>query len=299
MLAFEAVNGNEGIFGMSDLKVSQQTTPTSSVKVAPGACAILSRATGAYAQAYQARMPTTDTPINIAATGGAARSDMIVARIEDPGNSGDGGPWPAAGPFISTRVISGVPATATTVAATGWNYTAIPLARIDIPAATSGITAAMITDLRFLANPQSDPQIFTVNSGAVVNLTAASFADWFGSWQVFVPPWAVKAVVWAMVSGARVDRLSTTANGNASGQVRALLGATPTQGTAYDFDVVPSAIISRFTLGLGDTLTVPTAARGTTSTLKLQGYKSSGNQSLYADTATSAVVSVQFKAAAA
>ena len=44
--------------------------------------------------------------------------------------------------------------------------TAIPLARVDVPAGTSNITQAMITDLRYLLNARRDRYLAAVTLGA-------------------------------------------------------------------------------------------------------------------------------------
>src|SRR4051794_40333615 len=79
---------------------------------------------------------------------------MVVLRVEDP--EYEGSLDPAADQIEYFQIISGVSSTATTIPD---SRTAIPLARIDIPASTSIITSAMITDLRFIANARRDRQL--------------------------------------------------------------------------------------------------------------------------------------------
>jgi hypothetical protein len=114
-----------------------------------------------------------------------------------------------------------------------------------------------------------------------------------------VPAWAAKAVVAINIGGARIDRVSSTVNGNAAGQIRAILGTVPTQGTAYDLDAIASTITARFNVAAGDTIVIPASMRGTNQTLKIQGLKAGGTSNLYADTATFATVDVEFQEAAA
>jgi hypothetical protein len=304
LLAYQAFNGNEGILGPDDLKVTAQDVPTSSVKVAVGACAIRIKNAALTYQAYAGRMPTIDTPINIAATGGSVRSDMIIARVEDPNNAGEGWAVPGdrtVGPYIFTRVISGVPGTAKTLADAGIpTHNAIPLARIDIPVSTSTITNAMIVDLRKIANPRRERRVFTVNPGGTVNLTSASFVDFYGSWTVDVPAWATSAIMLASLGGVRCDRFDGSTNGSANGQLRLLLGASlASQGVGYNVDVPPSFTSWRGMLGVGDTVAVGSSLRGTNQTVKIQGKKDSGNKNIYADTSSFASVDLEFIEAAA
>lgn len=301
LVAYVAFRGNEGILSPSDLAVTALSTPGASVNVAPGACSILCRASGETYQAYAGRLPVQDT-VSIAATGASARSDMIVARIEDPWLAGE--PWadptdPTVGPYVFTRVISGVASTATTVTELGLGYSAIPLARIDIPASTGTITQSMITDLRQVANPRRDAELITYNPPVVASVTASSFTDWIASWPMAIPSWAVRVFVSASIGGVRLDRSSTTVNGNSTGQIRAMLGTAATQGAAYDLDVVPTAVTSRFTLGVADRINIPSAMRGTTQTLKLQALQSAGNKPIYVDTGSFLSISLEFQEAAA
>lgn len=292
LLAYAAMAGNEGVIGSGDLKVSALGTPGSAVNVAPGACGILCRATGQQYQMYAGRMATQDT-VSIAATGsGSGRSDLVVARVEDPWLSGE--PWPdpttpATGPYIFTRVIPNVPSTTTTVTGLNLGYSAIPLARIDIPASTATITQAMIVDLRRIANPRRERRLFTASPTAEQNLTAASYAAWPSatSWSVAVPSWATQVKI--AVTLASIQGL----NANTYGTVRAKLGSLFTQHVVYDLDIASGGSV-RTTLAVGDTLSVPSALRGTTQTLSMEGLRSSGTGNLQADLATTVIADVEF-----
>ena len=75
MLVYVGSQGSQGIMGIGDLAVKAQTIPDDSVRVMPGACIILNRFTGGAYQSYAARLPTTDSPVDIAAnTTGTPRS---------------------------------------------------------------------------------------------------------------------------------------------------------------------------------------------------------------------------------
>lgn len=301
LLGYAAFRANEGIVALTDFKVTALATPGATVQVAPGACAITNRALNQAYQSYVARNLATDT-VSISPGGASARSDMVVIQIEDPYLAGE--PWqaPAAGseplgPYVFFRVISNVPATARKVSdVPGLSArTALALARIDVPANATTITGSMIVDLRVVANPRSETQLYTFNPSVVTNVTSATMVDWVGSWQVNIPAWASQVAISARVDGAGVDRSSSSVNGTAIGQVRAILGATlVTQPTGYDIDVPAAAKASRFAVGLGDTLAIAEALRGTTQTLKFQGLRSSGNKNLYADASSSCQVTLRF-----
>src|SRR5690606_29700444 len=109
LLAYAATGGAEGIVLPTDLRVAPLSAPGSGVRVLPGAAPVRTRASGGALQTYVARLPVANT-VSISATGsGAGRSDLIVARIEDPYVAGT--PYqepenPASGPYVFTRVIS-------------------------------------------------------------------------------------------------------------------------------------------------------------------------------------------------
>lgn len=308
LLAHVAFNGNAGIVGAADLKVSQLATPGAAVLVAPGACAIPCRAAGQAYQAYAGRMATQDQADVTAVGAGGSRSDMVVARVEDPTLSGE--PWQTPidipnGPYIFTRVLAnvGAAAVASHKAATDYlaaqGMSAIPLAGITRAASATTVLQANLVDLRRIANARRDRQMFTVNPGAVANLTSATYGNWFGSWQVEIPVWAVRAVVAVNIGGVRLDRTSTSASGTANGAVRVQLGTLLTQAAAYDFETTPSNAVGRYTVAAGDTLAIPAGDRGQVRTLTIQGNKAGGNKNVYADTATFATVDIEFQEAAA
>lgn len=295
LMSYVAFRGNEGILTPGDLKVTALGTPGGAVNVAPGACAILCRAAGQSSQAYAGRLPTQDT-VSIAATGsGAGRSDLIVARVEDPWLAGE--PWadPAdatVGPYVFTRVIQGVAAGTTTVTGLGLGYSAIPLARIDIPASTGTITSGMIVDLRAVANPRRERRLLNYYPSSANDLTASGFTTWpsIASTSIAVPAWAAGAIVRATVASSALITAS------AVGQLRVNLGGVTTQASGIDQNYTGSA--SRFETVVGGTLAISAAMRGTNQVVKLEGLRSSGTGAFRADSATSAFIDVEFFEAA-
>lgn len=155
LIAWKALNGQEGIFTAGDLHVDPLAVPGASIRVAPGACGILNRALGARSEAYVARLPSEDVIAIEPTGGGSGRSDLIIARVENPYISGE--PWGtpgdvAKGPYIFTRVVSNVAPTVTSVHSLNLGYSAITLARVDIPPSTGTVIGSMIKDLRTLVN---------------------------------------------------------------------------------------------------------------------------------------------------
>ncbi|MDT8915765.1 hypothetical protein [Amycolatopsis sp. PS_44_ISF1] len=209
LLAYAATSAAEGVVTPGDLKVVPLDVPGSSVRVLSGACFALNRAAGGSQQTYISRNPSQDV-VSISATGsGSGRSDLVVARIEDPNMPGE--PWanpgdPTVGPYVFTRIIPNVAPTTTTMPS---GQSGIPLARIDIPANTGTVTTGMIKDLRKLARPRSwadyDVQAGINATGGGAEYIRVTDADWrtwpLNTLAVAVPSWATHAQVSVHLSG--------------------------------------------------------------------------------------------------
>lgn len=249
LLAYAATSGAEGIIGTADLKVRELAVPGASIRVDAGAALIRDTTSGMPQQTYVARLASEDT-VEVTPTGsGGGRSDLVVARIEDP--YVPGAPWqeptdPTVGPYVHTRLITDVPAGTTSVAALGLGYSAVALARIDIPASTGTITADMITDLRRVAFPRRERVLRSgqLYSPTVDPLDADVEEAWpdpsVMEWSVDVPEWATEmnivmtwggvahsgnflGWVWARItdSGIDVDTAKTRVNTSSiSGEAR-------------------------------------------------------------------------------
>lgn len=291
LLAYAAVGGAEGIVGVGDLKVTAQTVPGASVKHTAGAAILLNRSVGGDQQVYMGRSPSEVNPIAIGATGGAGRSDLIVVRVEDPQYS----PWGAppdveSGPYIYTRVISGVPSTTKTAAELNLGYAAIALARIDIPVSTATITDAMITDLRKVARPRTQRELLTAQQVTDNDLTSGTFVTWpaVATWSVDIPSWATKAKIIATVAGAQTQN-----SAQAYGKIKVVLDTLSTQQFTYDENWLG---VQRKQVYVADTLAIPSGIRGTTVTVKIQATRdiAQGAGYLQADAATAAALDIQF-----
>ncbi|MBC7630326.1 hypothetical protein [Aeromicrobium sp.] len=291
LLAFTALGGAEGIINATDLKVYARPTPGSTVRVMPGGCSILSRASGGAQQAYTARNPSEDIVSIAATTSGASRTDLIVARVEDPFMAGE--PWaapatPTTGPYIFTRVISNVPAGTTSVAELNLGYTAIPLARINIPASTATITDSMITDLRTVARPRTSrthsrqdcapaPNDLSSYSFVVFPITPAQY--------IAVPSWATAAVIRVDVTGL------FTANTAVGGVIRANFGSVATAETYFN-EQVPDG--SRKSYVASSTVPIPPNMRGNVNGINVQAKLIDGTGPMRADIGTQILYDVEF-----
>ena len=133
----DLARGAEGITAGTDLKVTQLSTPGSGVQVASGSGVVRGRY-NAFQGSYAVRNQGAAT-VDVAATGGSPRSDMLILRVEDPQYEGNLDPEVDNVNYF--QIISGVSSSATTIPD---GRTGIPLARIDIPASTSTITNACL-----------------------------------------------------------------------------------------------------------------------------------------------------------
>ncbi|MGW0630268.1 hypothetical protein [Streptomyces sp. NPDC002758] len=261
MMIRDLSRGSQGVTEYNDLKVSQLTTPGAGVQVADGS-GVVRGATwgqGSYTQ-YNVGTAT----VNIAPTGASGRTDMVVLRVLDPEYEGSLNPATDDIGFFS--VVSNVSATATAPPA---GMTAIPLARITIPANTATITNAMITDLRGIANPRRDRQIYTASPGGD---------------QITVPVWAVRARIIFTVAAA------TVLTGSVFGHAAFKLGSVQSQ--SINFDTGPFVSGDRaqhVNMISADTLAIPASMRGTPQLLQaLVALDNAAAGTLRADVATTA-----------
>lgn len=289
LMAYAAFGGSQGIVGTSDLQVRALSSPAASVQVMTGACAILNRATGGAYQAYAGRMISADK-VSIAATGVSPRSDLIVARVENPYSYGETWPLPSnakEGPYIFTRVISGVANWVTNVRQVRPNDSAITLARVDLPANTSAVTGAMIKDLRQLVQPRKERELHTASPPNDQNWFGdkGSWVQWPGAarWRVDVPSWATTARVVLNLAGVQVI------NGSIWGGTAFRLGSIQGQSVWAESSTARINMIS------ADTLWIPPEMRGTTQWLEGLVFLDSKNPGgLQADNATTAIADVEW-----
>ncbi|MFI1563851.1 hypothetical protein ACH4ZX_12460 [Streptomyces sp. NPDC020490] len=284
MMVRDLARGSQGVTEGDDLKVRQLSTPGAGVRVMDGSAVIRGAAWG---QGSYTQYNVGEATVPVAPTGASARSDLVCLRVEDPEYEGTRDPETDEIGYF--HVVSNVSAT-TTTAPTG--MTAIPLARIDLPANTTLVTDSMITDLRRIANPRRERTLYTAFPGSTSTLTYSDnkWHTWptAAKWSVPVPPWATTAKVVTIIAGLRLTRADVYAR-----MQNVLGGILPGQDTAVDDDQGKGT--RRNTVVLADTLSIPAALRGTTQNLYLQTYMSkSETGDLSVDGATSLVADVEF-----
>ena len=263
LLAYAAVEGQEGVLGEQHLAVRALDTPGGAVRVMPGGYSILAKHTGGGFEAYVGKFVEQETVTVNPTDSSGPRTDLVVLRVENPYVVG-AGTWsqpadPLNGPYVHVRVIEGVPAGTNDVSTVNASWSAITLARIYRPANTGIVDQSHITDLRSLAklgggrvtlppeeeNPPAPPIAQAIffdvrNSGGVGDDTdsldvdpSSTFHNWPDSadWDVPVPSWATGADVYLHLTGIRQD------NGGTWGQLRVQIadGGAHTTPVVYDF----------------------------------------------------------------
>ncbi|MEZ7005664.1 hypothetical protein [Streptomyces sp. AD55] len=266
MLVRDLARGNEGITEGDDLKVSQLSTPGGSVQVSDGSGVIRGRANVFQGTYSVCNIGSATVPI--APTGASGRSDMVIVRVEDP--EYEGSLNPQIDQITYFQVISNVSASATSIPD---GRTGIPLARIDIPANTSTITNAMIKDVRSVANPRRDRQLYTqsptADSTAIGASTTWTYFSTAPGWNIAVPVWATQVKIKVDVSPIRYNI------GPFLGALRATFGSSLTlQPISLDDNQTGTRKLPAI---VADTLTIPAAYRGTTQLLRAQANGASDN----------------------
>lgn len=196
-----STGGSNGIVGIHDLKVTQLPTPGAGVAIARGGAIATTRVSGANEQESYILAQDSGVTLPITATGASGRTEYVIARIDDwhfTGNPAPADPLNAIyWAFSTVSTLSGI------------TYPYVPLAKLTIPASTSTITTAMITDLRNVANPRKSRQLFAYDLGPTDTLaTQESWPD-VGGFDVVVPEWATQAHVVATFSQVLIPAGST------------------------------------------------------------------------------------------
>ncbi|WP_435058526.1 hypothetical protein [Streptomyces sp. bgisy060] len=283
MMVRDLARGSQGVTEGDDLKVRQLSTPAAGVRVTDGSAVIRGAAWG---QGSYTQYNVGDAVVPVAPTTASPRSDLVCLRVEDPEYEGTRDP--ATDEIGYFHVVSNVSSTATTVPA---GMTAIPLARLDIPANTTVITDSMVKDVRRIANPRRDRKLYTSfpTSLSTIGYSDNKWHNWPSAarWSVAVPSWATHAAVLVTIAGLRQSASDIFA------KMQTVLASRLGQDTIIDDN--QGRGVRRTTTVIADNFTLPTAVRGTTQTLYLQTYMyKSETGDLSVDAGTSLVLDIEF-----
>jgi hypothetical protein len=295
LLAFAATRGNEGIVGVGDLKVQAQAVPNGTVRVSSGAGNALNRYAGGGQQTYVLRNASqTDVPITPTGSSGG-RTDMVIARVLDPQYEGQAPADPVNFQYAFPTVIQGVSASAKTAKELNLGYPAIALARIAMPASTATVTAAMITDLRKVANPRRERAMVTIFPTTTVAIPTSAYSAWpITAAQrpiVPVPEWATRLDIVAHMSGVKYTKGNGAADSVAG--IRTGFGSSaPSENGILIQDAEDDG--GRYHYTLVGYHVIDASMRGTDQYLNLQAVRSAGTGIWTADYQTSLAIDWEF-----
>lgn len=275
-----------GIVQKGDLKVKALDTPGIGITIDEGVGVVLNGYQGADPnEAYVVNNPGVHTiPSGSMPASNPSQTYWLVCAVvgdEDfsqvghPFMTSEGVPDGTEDSFAYVRPVL-IQCNAGDTQPTG-NFPALVLARLEIPANTTTITQAMIVDLRKLASPRQEQQMFVSPGGTWTNASPREiphgtvFADW-GPQEykpsVNVPSWASRAIVAASINGIRYKDTSV----NLAGKVRAQLGTVSGPQTNFDLEVDAGGGVKRMSLMAAGEYDV-TSIAGTTVFLRIEGYQ--------------------------
>jgi hypothetical protein len=211
---------------------------------------------------------------------------LVVAIVKNPFLSGEG--WTnVTGPFSETLIIPNVSATARDVHVTNPGYSAITLARIDIPASTGTITQAMIKDMRStLTSPRapvpttqtefeqsyatriavgSNKTTSVINKLLASNTSFINFPD-TANWNVPIPRGATHMDYSVQVTNAHL------LGGDVWGFMKLLVNGVSLPEVGFDLNQTASGNSGGFRqqVGVVGTYILPTTIRGTSPLIRMQ-----------------------------
>ena len=291
---YAQTSGGTGVTGPGDPKVSPQPAPNGTVLVSPGSAVIRSPYT-VRPESYTAANFTPQT-VTVPPVGSAgSRTDLVVLRAVDPDweshPKAAGEISPTVAPTLDYWWIEVLQGRSNT---NGITYPHVVLAKITRPANTATVSAAHITDLRSLANPQTRRHVEarnlqisetqSVHTGSVVWPAGATHT-------VTIPEFATQVQVmatWGTIRGA--------AGNEARGTCQLALvhpdGSTLITQTS-SWSTPTSTNDTRFTVVLGHRMNIPAKWRGRDVRVEMRATKTAGPNA-YMDGGSSYVVDLQF-----
>lgn len=309
---YAAMSGAEGIVNAADLKVSQLAVAGNGLLISAGNAAITNRYETDPNETYTIANPGVHTILSteMPSSQPTAKSYLVLITVGDPEFSQVGHPWMTsdvldpseAADYVYVRPwLLQVAAGTTSFDGLGLNYPALALARIDIPANTTTITNAMITDLRTMARPRSLEVISNITGFSFYNMESApvdgTYVTFGGSWSMNIPKWATSASITGWIAGIAVDGTK-----GAAGDIRATItGAGSSPSTFYDEnnEAATAGNWQRVTHNVGGKIAIPSAIRGTAQTVKFEAENRPAvdvnHRSFWVDSQSTSLIRVRFE----
>lgn len=296
-------SGNEGVVSRNDLKVSQLTVAGNGLLISAGAALVLNRYQTTPNQMYVVTNPGGHTvgSSSMPATSTSDRTFIVAIAVGDPEFSQIGHPF-----MLSTDPPAGSESTfdyvrPVVVLESDFNnrsYPAVPLARLELPANTSTITNAMLTDIREISRPRRSSEVANVTGPSGDNPLNGGGGN-PGVYERFpnvnvltvkIPDWAVKAKIIGYVEGLKLLKAG-------DGDLRVNISGESLSTPITDFDEnAAGAGNERRSYNLGGEIDVRSVA-GQTKTFIVQGRPNAtaDKGALVADGRSSVGLFVQFE----
>ncbi|MFE9642117.1 hypothetical protein ACFYOC_24140 [Nocardiopsis alba] len=272
MMLQAATGADEGVLTSTDLACLALDVPAGEVTLNPGSVVIVGKEQPGQGS-YQGAIYSLES-VSINPTGSASgRSDLIVIQAEDP--TVDGTPWnhdPASEPVMYARVLEGVTPGTTTVPE---GISAIPIARIDIPASTGTITQEYIHDLRRVVLAREKVELRVQRGGTqsngewdeAGNIVSPDSERWpQHDWPVVIPEWATQVQIIAHWSNVYLEPRTPTGSNDARGSLFVGFSGGPTflstTPSAYNFNQTSATNGYRCSSSNFDQISIPREMRG-------------------------------------
>lgn len=263
-LAYSATGGSNGVATAIDLRVLELDVPGTAVRILPGGAIVLNQYPGGQGQTYIANNSSA-TELQVPATGSESGAvSYVIIKIDDPDFTGNTPADPVNGPYVSFELVSSI---------TGLAYPHVVLAKIDQPASTGTITQDMITDMRKVANPRTESDVFplpTTSGGNTYYLTSTEGERFppFSAQTVTVPAWATRMQI--RTDWISVKYLNTTRRGE--NYVKYGPTGVEAETTHFQWDPAENGTTgSRDNWIMADDVAIPEAWRGGTISLRAWG----------------------------
>lgn len=307
-LAYSATQGATGVVGGGSLKVTANSTPNNTVKVAPGVAPVVSNYPGHFGQSYILRNATA-TSVTIAPTSSAGgRTDAIIIRVDDAGLVGQTPADVNAYDYTKIQVVQGVPSGTKYNSDLSLTFPFVLLAKITIPASTSTITNAMITDLREVVNPREkvvsrDQPWFTETRVDMVGTGEYPVGQYWPRTDsredtaiemVRIPEWATRVEIEGNWLGVYVS--AGTHVGHMWATMDSVIRNTPRDATQY-YMWTAEDTTTRQNWFVRDTRAIPADMRGKDAYFSLRARKATSTGTVFMDRASGYTLRLRFQEA--
>lgn len=302
-LSYLAAGGRQGVVAPSHMKVQALAVPGGSVRVSPGACALINRqSAGNWRESNQSYISTESTEKTIAVpnnSSGVTRLHVLARVVEDSQYSSNAVPSDVVnGPYERYVLLTDVGADSRGILDLVWPYSGLlPLARISVPAGVGTIQQSHITDWRELVAPRIESKVLMNGLTNDVQLTSSGRTIWPTGFtpNVLIPWWATHMSVKATI--ASIGYM----NGSVTGTLAVRAGAAGADqwrsaDTIYDLDVAPGDG-ARTTLVVAGDDKIATALRGTVQQFAIEGLRSAftGSGALVTRAGTHVIYEIIFR----